>query len=73
MNLLKKIFIYPIKLYQRFISPLKKTSSCRFRPTCSNYAIKAIKKYGVIKGSFLAIKRLLKCNPFNSGGYDPLD
>ncbi len=73
MSLLKKMFIYLIRLYQKFISPLKKTSSCRFRPTCSSYAIKAIEKYGVIKGLFLAIKRVLKCNPFNSGGYDPLD
>ncbi len=73
MNLLKKIFILPIRFYQKFISPLKKAPSCRFRPTCSSYAIQAINKYGVIKGLFLAVKRILRCNPFNSGGYDPLD
>ncbi len=73
MNLLKQIFILPIRFYQKFISPLKKAPSCRFRPTCSSYAIQAINKYGVIKGLFLAIKRILRCHPFNSGGYDPLD
>jgi putative membrane protein insertion efficiency factor len=45
---------------------------CRFYPTCSEYAIEAIKKYGALKGTFLAIKRILKCHPFHEGGYDPL-
>lgn len=47
-------------------------SCCRYRPTCSQYALEVIKKYGSIKGSFLAIKRILKCNPFFKGGYDPV-
>jgi len=68
---MKIILIRGIKLYQRFISPLF-PNSCRFYPTCSNYAILAIDKYGIVKGSFLAIKRILKCNPFYPGGYDPL-
>lgn len=61
-----------IKFYQKFISPLKGTSSCRFYPTCSQYAIDAITKYGMIKGSFMSIKRILKCHPFHPGGYDPV-
>ena len=68
---MKDILIRAIKLYQRFISPLF-PNSCRFYPTCSNYAILAIDKYGILKGSFLAFKRIIKCNPFHPGGYDPL-
>jgi len=68
---MKNILIRSIKLYQRFISPLF-PNSCRFYPTCSNYAILAIDKYGIVKGSLLAIKRIIKCNPFHPGGYDPL-
>ncbi|MGI6486400.1 MAG: membrane protein insertion efficiency factor YidD [Tepidanaerobacteraceae bacterium] len=65
------LLIKIIILYRRFISPLK-PASCRFYPTCSEYAILAIRKYGVLKGSFMAIKRILKCHPFNPGGYDPV-
>ena len=68
---MKKIFIAIIKFYQNWISPLK-PPTCRFIPTCSNYAIIAIKKYGTIKGSFLTLKRLLRCQPFSKGGYDPV-
>ncbi len=60
-----------IKIYQKFISPLK-PASCRFYPSCSEYMIQAVQKYGIIKGSFLGIKRILKCNPYHPGGYDPL-
>lgn len=70
-DILKYIFIYLIKFYQKFISPLK-PPSCRFYPTCSQYAIESIKKYGSIKGSYLAIKRIIRCHPFNPGGYDPV-
>lgn len=70
-DILKYIFIYLIKFYQKFISPLK-PPSCRFYPTCSQYSIESIKKYGSIKGSYLAIKRILRCHPFNPGGYDPV-
>lgn len=68
---LKYVFIYVINFYQKFISPLK-PSCCRFYPTCSQYAKEAIDKYGVVKGSYLAVKRILRCHPFNPGGYDPV-
>lgn len=71
MGLFKKIIINIIKVYQRRISPLKKPS-CRFYPTCSQYAIDAVNRYGALKGSFMATKRILKCNPFHPGGYDPV-
>ncbi len=67
----KGILVYIIRLYQKFISPLK-PSCCRFYPTCSQYAIDAVNKYGCIKGVFMAIKRVLRCHPFNPGGYDPV-
>ncbi|MFW6146953.1 MAG: membrane protein insertion efficiency factor YidD [Thermodesulfobacteriota bacterium] len=60
-----------IRCYQIAISPFIPTS-CRFMPTCSTYACLAIQKYGIIKGGFLATKRILKCHPFHPGGYDPL-
>lgn len=60
-----------IRFYQLFISPLF-PKTCRFYPTCSAYFIQALQKYGPIKGSYLGIKRILKCHPGNPGGYDPL-
>ena len=68
---MKKFLIISIKFYQKWISPLN-PPTCRFIPTCSNYAITAIEKYGVIKGGFLTIKRLLKCHPFHKIDYDPV-
>lgn len=68
---MKNIFLFLIKLYRRYISPLKKPC-CRFYPTCSKYALDAVTKYGAIKGGFLATKRILKCHPFHKGGFDPL-
>ena len=67
---MKILFIKLIKLYQLIPGPWHNT--CRFEPTCSNYAIIAIDRFGVIKGSYLTIKRILRCNPFNKGGYDPV-
>ena len=61
-----------IKFYQIFLSPLKRNSSCRFIPTCSQYAVEALEKYGPFKGSYLAVKRILRCNHFSKGGYDPV-
>jgi hypothetical protein len=58
-------------MYRKYISPLKRPS-CRFYPTCSQYAIEAIEKYGALKGTLISIKRILRCHPFNKGGYDPL-
>lgn len=69
--MVKKAIIYLIRFYQVRISPLKKPS-CRFYPTCSQYAIDAVTKYGAWKGSILAVRRLLKCHPFHPGGYDPV-
>ncbi|HIC87583.1 MAG TPA: membrane protein insertion efficiency factor YidD [Aquificae bacterium] len=64
-----RILISLIKLYQKYISPLK-GRSCRFYPTCSEYAILALKKYGIFKGCLKIIWRLIRCNPFSKGGID---
>lgn len=68
---MKRIFIALIKFYRVFLSPLK-PPTCRFIPTCSEYAITAFEKYGVMKGGYLTICRILKCHPFHKGGYDPV-
>ncbi|MDY3304509.1 MAG: membrane protein insertion efficiency factor YidD [Clostridia bacterium] len=68
---MKYIIVQAIKFYRKFISPLKKPC-CRFYPTCSEYAMQAVAKYGALKGSAKAVKRILKCHPFHDGGYDPL-
>jgi len=68
---MKKFLIAVLKFYRKYISPLK-PPTCRFTPTCSEYALIAIEKYGVKKGGFLAIKRVLRCNPFFPGGNDPV-
>lgn len=67
---MKYILIGMIKVYQ--LLPLSSHSKCRFIPTCSNYGIDAIGRYGTFKGSILTIKRILRCNPFCKGGYDPV-
>ncbi|TCL76331.1 hypothetical protein EDC14_100284 [Hydrogenispora ethanolica] len=68
---MKGVILFFIMLYQKLISPFF-PRSCRYYPTCSNYMIQAIQKYGVIKGMFLGSKRILRCNPFAKGGYDPV-
>ncbi|MGK9043372.1 membrane protein insertion efficiency factor YidD [Mammaliicoccus vitulinus] len=68
---MKTLFIKLIRLYQSYISPLT-PPTCRFQPTCSNYAVEAISEYGVIKGTWLGTKRIFKCHPFHPGGYDPV-
>lgn len=68
---MKHLFILLIKFYQKAISPLF-PPSCRFYPTCSDYSIEALKKYGVIKGGAKSIWRILRCNPFSKGGIDHL-
>ena len=68
---MKKIFIRLIKFYQKYLSPLKGRATCIYTPTCSQYAIEALEKYGLIKGGGLAVWRILRCNPFAKGGYDP--
>ncbi|MCI5702125.1 MAG: membrane protein insertion efficiency factor YidD [Erysipelotrichaceae bacterium] len=67
---MKNLLIKLIKLYQKI--PGKFHYSCKFYPTCSNYMIEAITKYGSFKGLYLGLKRIIKCNPFSKGGYDPL-
>ncbi len=68
---MSRILIGVIRLYQKFISPLF-GRTCRFYPTCSQYGLEALTKYGFFKGFYLIIKRILRCNPFCKGGYDPL-
>ena len=69
---MKRVLIFLVKLYRMFISPLKGRSSCIYTPTCSLYALQALEKYGAIKGTYLAIRRVLRCHPFATGGYDPV-
>ncbi len=68
---MKAIALGLIRFYRRFISPLT-PPSCRFVPSCSQYTYEAISRYGVIKGGWLGFKRILRCNPLNPGGYDPV-
>ena len=68
---MKYIGLGLIRLYQLTLSPLL-PPSCRFTPSCSHYTYEAIDKYGLIKGSWMGFKRILRCNPFNAGGYDPV-
>ncbi|MBN2569653.1 MAG: membrane protein insertion efficiency factor YidD [Deltaproteobacteria bacterium] len=71
MKILGKIFILFIRLYQFFISPLF-PQSCRFLPSCSEYSATAITLYGPLKGGIMSLKRIIRCHPFNPGGYDPV-
>jgi putative membrane protein insertion efficiency factor len=68
---MKRLFLWLIRFYQRHISP-SLPPACRFTPTCSEYALQAIEKYGALKGGYLALRRILKCHPFHPGGYDPV-
>ena len=68
---MKQVFLLMIKFYRVFLSPLK-PPSCRYIPTCSEYALIAIEKYGAMKGGWMAVKRVLRCHPFHKGGYDPV-
>ena len=69
---MKKIMIACVRFYQKYLSCLKGYSTCIYFPTCSQYAIEAIEKYGALKGGVLAVRRILRCNPFAKGGYDPV-
>jgi putative membrane protein insertion efficiency factor len=68
---MKRPLIWLIKFYRKNISP-KTPPSCKFTPTCSQYGIEAIERFGAIKGGFMTLWRILRCNPFSSGGYDPV-
>ena len=70
---MKKILLYLIRFYRKYLSPMKVYTHCIYIPTCSEYALEAIEKYGAARGSWLTFKRLLRCNPFNHGDfYDPV-
>ena len=64
--MIRNLFVFLIRLYQKYLSPLKRNTHCIYTPTCSEYAIQALQKHGLVKGS------LLRCNPFAKGGYDPV-
>lgn len=65
------LLILPIRFYQQFISPLT-PPSCRYTPTCSQYAVEALRKHGPFKGFYLAVRRILRCHPWGGHGYDPV-
>jgi putative membrane protein insertion efficiency factor len=71
IRMLKICIISLIKIYQHYLSPFL-LQSCRFTPSCSNYTIEAIERYGVFKGVAFGLRRILKCHPFHPGGYDPV-
>ena len=68
---MKEILLALVRFYRREISPMF-PPRCRYIPTCSQYALEAIEKYGALKGSYLALRRILRCHPFHKGGYDPV-
>ena len=70
--MVKKILIGLVRASQKYLSPLKGHSTCIYFPTCSQYAVEAIEKHGALKGGLLAVWRILRCNPFSKGGYDPV-
>ena len=69
---MKKVLIALVRFYQKYLSPLKKRTTCKYIPTCSEYAVQALEAYGALKGTYLAIRRVLRCNPFSEGGVDPV-
>ena len=69
---MKRFLLFLIRFYRRELSRRKRKPSCRYIPTCSEYAVEAIERYGALKGGRLAAWRLLRCNPFSKGGYDPV-
>jgi uncharacterized protein len=71
-RLIRALVLAPVRFYRRVLSPLKRTPSCRYLPTCSEYAIDAVQQRGVVVGTGLAVWRLLRCNPLFYAGYDPV-
>ena len=71
MNVIKKLVLFPVYFYRKYISPLS-PPCCRFTPTCSQYCIDAVNEWGVVRGLGLALWRVLRCNPWSAGGYDPV-
>ena len=72
MRAVRTVFLIPLRLYQALVSPLL-GNRCKYYPSCSEYAAQAIERYGILRGLVLAGWRLLRCNPFSHGGYDPVD
>lgn len=68
---MRKVAIAALRFYKRFVSPLL-PSACRFHPTCSQYMLEAVQKYGLARGAWLGVLRLLRCHPFHEGGFDPV-
>jgi uncharacterized protein len=68
----RNVFLFPLRAYQRLLSPML-GNRCKYYPSCSEYAAQAIERYGILRGLVLAGWRLLRCNPFSHGGYDPVD
>ncbi len=72
VKLIREAFLAPVKLYRKYLSPLKLTPTCRFTPSCSQYAIDAVREWGIVLGTVLTLFRLVRCNPFSKGGDDPV-
>lgn len=68
---MKYLLVLFVRSYQILLSPVL-PNSCRFYPTCSHYSVEALRKHGALRGSYLTVRRILRCNPFNPGGYDPV-
>lgn len=71
MTLAVRVLIAPIRLYQRFVSPLL-PASCRYAPSCSHYAVEALARHGPVRGTWLALRRIARCHPWGASGYDPV-
>ena len=69
---MKYVLLWMIRFYKKYLSGMKGGCTCKYYPTCSQYGLEAIKKYGALKGGALAVWRILRCNPFSKGGYDPV-
>lgn len=72
VKLIREAFLLPVKAYRKYLSPLKSTPTCRFTPTCSQYAIDAVREWGIVAGTVLTLFRIVRCNPFSKGGEDPV-
>mgnify|MGYP002311035209 CR=1 FL=1 len=72
VKLIREAFLLPVKAYRKYLSPLKSTPTCRFTPTCSQYAIDAVREWGIAAGTVLTLLRIVRCNPFSKGGEDPV-
>ena len=72
IKLIREAFLLPVKAYRKYLSPLKSAPTCRFTPTCSQYAIDAVREWGIVAGTVLTLFRIVRCNPFSKGGEDPV-